>query len=63
MKLRDFLNEQEINQFNELQMELLDAVNQKEQIIIQAKIDKLLDTARSRYNVYLASDGEASSCS
>lgn len=59
MKLRDFLSEQESNEFDKLQLDLLNAVNSREQLIVQTKIDELLDTARSRYQAYLAEKEQA----
>ncbi len=49
MQLKDFLNANELEKFNELQLELLDAHNKKERTLIQAEIDEILNTARSRY--------------
>ncbi|MDQ0272976.1 hypothetical protein [Cytobacillus purgationiresistens] len=59
MTLKDFLNEEEIREFEELQVELLSAHNTKERIKIQAEIDVLLSTARYRYEAFQNEESEA----
>ena len=61
MQLKDFLNANELEKFNELQLELLDAHNKKERTLIQAEIDEILDTARSRYESLMSGNKEQAS--
>ncbi|AND43047.1 MAG: hypothetical protein ACQEXE_20580 [Bacillota bacterium] len=61
MQLKDFLNANELEKFNELQLELLDAHNKKERILIQAEIDEILNTARSRYESLMSGNKEQAS--
>ncbi|EFV74620.1 hypothetical protein MKY20_24340 [Cytobacillus sp. FSL W8-0315] len=61
MQLKDFLNANELEKFNELQLELLDAHNKKERTLIQAEIDEILNTARSRYESLMSGNKELAS--
>jgi hypothetical protein len=60
MQLKDFLNANEFEKFNELQLELLDALNKKERTLIQAEIDQILNSARSRYESLMSGNKEQS---
>jgi hypothetical protein len=57
MRLKDFLNEKELEQFEELQFELLEAHNKKQRLMIQAEIDELICVAQSRYDSLMNGNG------
>lgn len=58
MRLKDFLNKEETDKFYQLQLELLEATNGNERLIIQGKIYELISIAQSRYNNLLNGTNE-----
>jgi hypothetical protein len=58
MRLKDFLNEEETDKFHQLQLELLEATNGNERLLIQGKIYELISIAQSRYNALLNGTNE-----
>ncbi|MEK3992756.1 hypothetical protein [Robertmurraya sp. FSL R5-0851] len=57
MRLKDFFNETELEQFENLQFELLEAHNKKQRLIIQTEIDELISLAQIRYDSLMNGNG------
>lgn len=57
-QIKDFLNEKELEQFEKLQFELLEAHNKKQRLMIQAEIDELINVAKSRYDSLVDGNGK-----